>query len=82
MLNRQLIEGPELLIFEEDGEVVEIENKGSAPVNILFFGGESYTEPIVAQGPFVMNTQEEIYQAFLDFRKGKYGIINYKDYKA
>jgi redox-sensitive bicupin YhaK (pirin superfamily) len=41
------------------------------------FDGEKYTEPIVAQGPFVMNTQSEIAQAYRDFHAGKYGVIKY-----
>jgi redox-sensitive bicupin YhaK (pirin superfamily) len=32
-----------------------------------------FNEPVVAQGPFVMNTQEEITQAYDDYRKGKFG---------
>lgn len=80
-LEGQVFEGPELLILDGEGDVVEIGNKGSAPANILLFGGETYTETIVAQGPFVMNTREEIYKAYLDYRKGHYGTINYRDYK-
>jgi redox-sensitive bicupin YhaK (pirin superfamily) len=80
-LDSQVLDGPELLIFDEEGDALEIENKGSAPANILLFGGERYTEPIVAQGPFVMNTQEEIYKAYLDYRKGRYGTLSYKEYK-
>lgn len=40
---------------------------------ILFCFGMPFNEPIVAQGPFVMNTQQEIYQAFADYQSGKLG---------
>ena len=32
-------------------------------------------EPIYPHGPFVMNTREEIIQAFDDFNKGKFGYL-------
>jgi redox-sensitive bicupin YhaK (pirin superfamily) len=35
-----------------------------------------FNEPVVAEGPFVMNTREEIVQAYADFRDGKLGIWN------
>lgn len=61
----------------EAGEIV-IENTSLEPIDILLFGGEHYDEPIVAQGPFVMNTPHEISQAYNDFYAGKYGEINYQ----
>ena len=40
--------------------------------SILVMGGEPLNEPIAAQGPFVMNTQNEIVQAMNDYRSGKF----------
>ena len=45
-----------------------LENNSS----ILVLGGEPLNEPIAAQGPFVMNTQNEIVQAMNDYRSGKF----------
>ena len=33
-----------------------------------------FNKPIVAQGPFVMNTENEIEQAYQDYREGKFGV--------
>jgi quercetin 2,3-dioxygenase len=41
---------------------------------ILLFGHAlPLKEPVVAQGPFVMNTEQEIRQAYLDYQSGKFG---------
>lgn len=67
----------DLIGFDNKGGVIEITNNIEADADIILFGGEKYTEPFVAQGPFVMNTQEEIQEAHNDYMGGKYGTISY-----
>ncbi len=64
--------------FDRNEGEIEINNNSKMAIDIILFGGEKYTEPIVAQGPFVMNTQSEIADAYRDFYAGKYGEINLK----
>lgn len=54
-----------------DGDTVTIE-AGEDPIEILFMCSEKLEEPIVWQGPIVMNTQEEIRQAFDDLQNGEF----------
>lgn len=61
----------QLVEFGNDGTEVSINAQEES--TILFGHAEPFDEPIFAQGPFVMNTQEEIRQAFHDYRSGKFG---------
>ncbi len=53
-----------------DGVVIEAEG-GDA--RVLLIAGRPLGEPIAQYGPFVMNTQQEIFQALSDFREGRLG---------
>ncbi len=61
------------VLFENEGETFTIEASEDAIVLIL--SGEPLNEPIFPHGPFVMNTREEIIQAFEDFNTGKFGYL-------
>jgi redox-sensitive bicupin YhaK (pirin superfamily) len=56
-----------------NGELVELRSK--EPAELLLLAAQPLREPIARYGPFVMNTQAEIRQAFKDFRDGKMGQI-------
>ncbi len=57
-----------LVELNDDGDAVELQ--ALAPSLLLFGHAEPYNEPVVAHGPFVMNTYEEIQQAIRDYHAG------------
>jgi len=63
-----------IVMFAKDGEIA-IQLQANQDTKFLVLTGEPLDEPIQGYGPFVMNTKEEIIQAFDDFNKGKFGEI-------
>jgi redox-sensitive bicupin YhaK (pirin superfamily) len=60
----------QLVLLNPAGSGVTIEANNDAVM--LLLSGEPIDEPIVGQGPFVMNSQEEIAQAIADFNEGRF----------
>jgi redox-sensitive bicupin YhaK (pirin superfamily) len=63
----------EIARLSRDGENVAITADGDAM--LLVMTGEPINEPVVGQGPFVMNTEAEIREAIADFNAGKFGAL-------
>lgn len=53
------------------GDLVQI-TAGDAGARVILLAGRPLREPVARYGPFVMNTREELMQAFADFQAGKF----------
>ncbi|MEU2258963.1 pirin family protein [Streptomyces sp. NPDC019645] len=67
-------------VFGEGGALtVRADDKqdavGTGDLEIVLLGGRPIREPMAHYGPFVMNTREELQQAFEDFQKGRLGTV-------
>ncbi|CAM1365902.1 putative Quercetin 2,3-dioxygenase [Tenacibaculum litoreum] len=60
-------------LFKNDGDTFTLEALEDAIILVL--SGEPLNEPIAAHGPFVMNTKQELIEAFQDFNTGKFGYL-------
>ena len=64
----------DLVVLDHDGETVEVRTGGGT--RFLVLAGEPIDEPIVSYGPFVMNSEDEIRAAVVDFEAGRFGHLD------
>ncbi|WP_411834509.1 pirin family protein [Pseudoxanthomonas mexicana] len=64
------LEAQELAILG-GGEIL-ILSAGEAPARLLLVAGRPLREPVMRHGPFVMNTRQELMQAFVDYQEGRF----------
>lgn len=70
---REIAREAQTVVLGREGGGITVEANSDA--KILILSGAPIDEPVVAHGPFVMNTIGEIKQAMLDFQAGKFGAI-------
>jgi hypothetical protein len=63
----------ELVLLERKGDEITIEASTDAALFVM--NGRPIEEPVAGSGPFVMNTHQQIEQAYRDFRAGRLGTI-------
>ena len=61
------------ILFRNDGETITLVAEEKSIILVL--SGEPINEPLASYGPFLMNTYEEIEQAYTDYRQGKFGYL-------
>ena len=62
-----------MAVFNHDAQ--ELKVTVHKKTRFIVLSGEPLGEQVVSQGPFVMNTQEEIVEAFLGARAGRMGVL-------
>lgn len=66
----------DFILFENEKGSIKIDNVTSDS-KLIILSGEPLNEPAVARGPFVMNTKEELREAALDYREGRFGTDDF-----
>jgi redox-sensitive bicupin YhaK (pirin superfamily) len=74
ILNDTSVPTDHFVLFANDG--TDILLKSGEEAIVLVLSGEPIHEPIASYGPFVMNTKQEILDAYDDLEKGKFGFLN------
>lgn len=67
------VDGKYVAVFNNDGEGFELE--ALADTHVFIGTGEPLNEPVASHGPFVMNNQTELMEAFRDYQQGKMGVL-------
>jgi len=73
LVNGKLAIDHQIIDFKSGGNSIEIE--AQEDTRFVLASGEPINEPVVAQGPFVMNSTTEILQAMRDYQMGKMGMM-------
>lgn len=72
-VNEEPMKAVELALLDREGELVTL--KAQSTARVLVLSGQPLNEPVVGQGPFVMNTRDQIREAIQDYQAGRMGHL-------
>jgi hypothetical protein len=75
--SKRVREGQMAALGDGDTLRLTVAAEAAAPADFLLLAGQPLNEPVARYGPFVMNTREEIEQAFRDYQAGRMGQIDH-----
>jgi len=82
-MERRPMHSGQLAVYGDGGSISVVANESQESrhptVDVLFLGGLPIREPVAWYGPFVMNTRQQLLEAFEDFQTGKLGQIPHTD---
>jgi redox-sensitive bicupin YhaK (pirin superfamily) len=70
--NEQVNDGEMAILTDGDEVTFSVPEDADEGAELLLLAGQPLDEPIARHGPFVMNTEEEIQQAFMDYQSGNF----------
>ena len=73
LIDGQTVAAQRMAILKNDAGSDGIRIEADEDAKLLLIAGRPLKEPIAQYGPFVMNTQEEVFQAVKDFQSGQFG---------
>ena len=65
----------DLVLFRNDGDSIALEAPADSKLRALLIAGAPLHEPVARYGPFVMNTRQQLIEAFDDYQSGRLGEI-------
>ncbi|WP_160710702.1 pirin family protein [Chitinophaga solisilvae] len=74
-VNGNTVTGYHLVVFDKDDPQQDINITANENTRLLYLSAAPINEPVAAKDNFVMNTQEEITQAFEDYKNGLFGTL-------
>ena len=71
--NKHEVQQDQFVLFQNSGTDIHV--KATQKTTLLVMSGEPIDEPVYPYGPFLMNTEEEIRQAYDDYNAGAFGYL-------
>ncbi|KAK0651661.1 RmlC-like cupin domain-containing protein [Cercophora newfieldiana] len=82
--SQNVVEQYHNVVFEPQGEVVkvEVDEGAETAARLVLIAGTPLDQKVVQYGPFVLNSQEQVYQAFMDYQTHTNGFERAKDWES